>query len=305
MNRISFCAFRIFSWLLAGLPLDFLYFLSGSIAPLLNHLLRYRQKVIMKNLKRAFPENPPEKNKAIARKFYRHLSDLFVENIKLIRWNLPRLEKHISFSNPEVLDQLYQQGRNVVAVIAHYGNWEWLLGLSGKVRHHSIAMYKPLNNQYFDRYMVRLRSKFGTDIIPMRKTLPVLLEHNRTKRSTLSCFIADQSPVWEEVQHWTPFLNQETPVYLGIEKIARKINAAVVFLHNQKIGRGQYRVDIIPLITEPRETKEHEITLAHVQYLEKIIREKPEFWLWSHRRWKLTDKKKRLEQQIDLNSQSA
>lgn len=305
MNRISYYAFRTFSWLLAGLPLNFLYFLSRIIAPLLNQLFRYRRKVIMTNLERAFPENSPEMNRQIARKFYRHLSDLFVENIKLIRWDRSDLEKHISFSNPEILDRLYEQGRNVIGVIAHYGNWEWLLGLSGKVKHHSIAMYKPLNNPFFDKYMVRLRLKFGTDIIPMRKTLPVLLEHKRKKDLTLSCFIADQSPVWEEVQYWTDFLNQDTAVYLGIEKMARKIDAAVIFLHCRKVDRGQYQVDLIPLVMDPQKTREHEITRKHLEYLEKIIREKPGYWLWSHRRWKLTDKKKRMVQQIHLNSKRA
>ena len=148
--------------------------------------------------------------------------------------------------------------------------------------------------------MVKLRSRFGVELIPMRQTLKKILDYSMNGRLILTGFIADQSPVWEEVQYWTNFLNQQTPVYLGIEKMAKKTGQAVVFFYESKINRGRYEVEVIKIYDNPEETTTYQITEKHIRILEEIITDRPEYWLWTHRRWKLTKKKMK---QIEENGE--
>ena len=277
-----------FSWLVALIPLSVLYFFSDLLFPLIYYVIRYRKKTTLENLRNSFPEKPEDEIRQIAKKFYHHLNDLLFESVKMIHLTPEKLAERIPMTNPEIIHDLYRRNKSVIAVIGHYNNWEWILGTKPYVPHHSMAIYKPLNNKHFDRFLIKIRSKYGTEIISMRSTLKTILDYKKKDVLTLSAFIADQSPVWEEVQYWTKFLNQDTPVYLGIEKIARKTDQAVVFLHVKKTGRGRYAVEIIKMFDEVSRTVEHEITEKHTRILEHIIREKPEYWLWSHRRWKLT-----------------
>jgi len=279
-----------FSWLVALIPLKVLYLFSDILFPFTYYIFRYRKKIAFENLRNSFPEKPEDEIRQIAKKFYHHLNDLLFESVKMIHLSPKQLALRMQMKNPEIFEDLYLRKKSVIAVIGHYNNWEWILGTKPFVPHRSMAVYKPLNNTHFDKFMIKVRSKYGTEIIPMRKTLKTILEYNKNNVLTVSAFIADQSPVWEEVQYWTTFLNQDTPVYLGIEKIAKKTDQAVVFFHVQKIKRGWYEIDIIKLFDEVSGTVEHEITEKHTRVLEQIIRDTPEYWLWTHRRWKLTPK---------------
>jgi KDO2-lipid IV(A) lauroyltransferase len=299
MTIIFYYIVYSFSWLVALIPLKILYVLSDLIFPVTYYVLGYRKKTVFENLHRSFPEKTLEEIRQIAKKFYHHLNDLLFESIKMIRLSPKQLAERIPIKNPEVFHDLYKRGKSVIAVVGHYNNWEWILGTKPYVPHHSIAVYKPLNNKWFDQFMIKIRSKYGTEIISMRKTLRTILEYKQKNILTVSAFIADQSPVWEEVQYWTRFLNQHTPVYLGIEKIAKKTDQAVVFLHVQKNGRGRYAVEIIKLFDEVLKTTATEITEKHTRLLEQIIRDKPEYWLWTHRRWKLVPKY--MEQNGEMN----
>jgi KDO2-lipid IV(A) lauroyltransferase len=205
------------------------------------------------------------------------------------------LTSRIFFKNPEVLSKYFKEGKSVVAIAAHYGNWEWTAGLGKSAKHHTIAIYKPLSNPLFNQFMKDHRAKFGTELVSMRDSIRVLLEYKKTGIPTLSLFIADQSPVWEEIQYWTKFMNQETPVYLGPEKIATRFNMAVVFLKVNPLSKGIYEVEIIPVTEDASREENFFVTEKHVELLENTIRERPEFWLWSHRRWKLTRKREREE----------
>jgi len=151
-----------------------------------------------------------------------------------------------------------------------------------------MAVYKPLNNKYFDKYFLDLRSKFNVRLVSMRDTLHEIIKYERQRKLVASLFISDQSPVSTEIQHWMNFLNQETPLYTGMEKIARKYNIPVVFCKMNKIKRGYYQAELIPVAYEPEKTVKNEITERHTRILEDIIIEKPWLWLWTHRRWKYT-----------------
>ena len=277
-----------FSWLIALIPLKILYVFSDILFPFTYYVFGYRKKIVFENLHKSFPEKTEEEIQLIAKKFYHHLNDILFESIKMIHLSPKQLADRIPMINPEIFHDLYARKKSVIAVVGHYNNWEWILGTKPFVPHHSLAVYKPLNNKWFDEFMIRNRSKYGTEIISMRQTLKAVLEYKRNNVLTVSAFIADQSPVWEEVQYLTTFLNQNTPVYLGIEKIAKKTDQSVVFLHVHKTSRGRYAVEIIKLFDEVSGTTANEITEKHTRVLEQIIRDKPEYWLWTHRRWKLT-----------------
>jgi KDO2-lipid IV(A) lauroyltransferase len=248
----------------------------------------------MNNLRNAFPGKSEAELKIISKKFYRHFNDILVEILKMIHFSPEALASRIKVKNPEVLNDLYNQKKSVIAVVGHYNNWEWILGTKPYVPHQSMAIYKPLNNKYFNRFLIRNRSRYGVELISMRETLRKMLTYKKENKITLCAFITDQSPVWEETQYWTNFLNQLTPVYLGIEKMAKKTGQAVVFLHVQKIARGRYEMEVIRLFDQVDNIPIHEITNRHLAVLEQIIITQPEYWLWTHRRWKLTPRRLKL-----------
>ncbi|MBX7202959.1 MAG: lysophospholipid acyltransferase family protein [Bacteroidia bacterium] len=279
----SYFLLRISGYLLASLPLWFLYFLARFTAFIFNHVIRYRKEVVLENLKNAFPEKPDDEINAIASRFYRIFLETMFETVKLLRLDPAYLPKHIRLVNKEVLENHFRQGRSVIAVGGHYGNWEWLgTGLKALVPFRVIAVYKPLSNQTVDRLMFRVRSMNGSDLVPIKKAFR---EIQSSPIPTLSYLIADQAPNPDNA-YWTSFLNQETAVFLGPERIARLTNSVVVFLRMRRTARGQYSVYVEELCKEPALVPEFEISEKHIRALENQIIDDPAPWLWSHKRWK-------------------
>jgi KDO2-lipid IV(A) lauroyltransferase len=197
-----------------------------------------------------------------------------------------KAEKRIHYTNPEVLDPLFAKGKQIMAVTAHYGNWEYLATMPLSTDYSILAIYKPLKNKYFNRFIQHNRSKFGVIPVQMEKIARTLITYSKEKKPSLTFFLADQRPQFHEIQYWTKFMGLDTPLYLGTEKLARKLDAAVVFLKIRKVKRGQYTCEIELICEDPWEMAQYEITNAHVRILENLIREAPENWLWSHNRWK-------------------
>lgn len=288
---IVYGSVRLFSIL----PLWFLNGVGWLFFILLNYGLHYREKIILNNLHNAFPEKSSREIIQIKTRFYRYFSRLVVENLKMFNLPLKKLENFIHIENPEVLENYYKRGVSVAVIAAHYGNWEWLLGLRKDVPHHSIGIFKSFNDKYFNRFFKSHRSEYGTELVNMREVPRILTRYSQNNRLTLTVYIADQSPVWEEIQYWTRFLNQLTPVYLGPEKLARKFRMAVVYFRVKVLKNNRYAVEAIPVCDNAAELEEMDITEKHLKLLEEDIRNQPEFWLWSHRRWKLTEKRRKQE----------
>ena len=293
MQLIVYYIVYLFCWLLALLPLRVLYALSNCLYVILYYIIQYRKKIVFENLRNSFLEKSPEEIKIIAKKFYRHLADLFMEILKMVNFDLEKLSKRVKYTNPEVLDELYHQGKDVAVALGHYGNWEWLQGLSASHKHLPLIIYKPISNKYFERVFYRMRRKMNVVPIQMRRIIRAILKYRQEGVLTITAFVSDQSTIWEETQYWTTFLNQETPVYLGIEKIATSLKQAVIFYKLTKPKRGYYEVEILKLFDDASKTNPYEITKKHTEILEEIIKEKPELWLWTHRRWKLKNRKAR------------
>ena len=286
MQAIAFYLFYGMNWLVTLLPLPVLYILSDFLYLLLYYFPKYRRKVVTTNLKNAFPEKTEKELKYIEKKFYRHLADLFIETFKLTHMSKAQIMRRCTITNSEILNRFYNEKRDIIGVLGHYNNWEWLIIFPEFSNYKFTTIYKPLQNKYFDRFINNLRSKFGTYLVSMSFIIRNIIHDKNNNLLTFSAFIADQTPVKNDIKYWTTFLNQDTPVYLGAEKVASKYDMAVVFLNLQKIKRGYYNVTIELLFEHTAGLPEYLITETHVKRLEEIIREKPEFWIWSHRRWK-------------------
>ena len=286
MGAIGFYIFYGINWVVTLLPMRILYVLSDFLYLVLFYVLAYRRKVVAENLRNSFPEKSPEELKAIEKKFYRHLADLMVEILKLTHMSKAQSLMRMPITNVELLDRLYAEGRDVAAVIGHYNNWEWLKSLIFHCRFQTVSIYKPLQDKRFDNFLLKLRNREGMILTPMSLIIREILEARKANRRSVYSFITDQTPPKGDIKYWTKFLNQDTPVYLGVEKIASKYDMAIVFFNVQKIRRGYYQYTAELLFEHTSGLPEHVITERHVRRLEEIISEKPEYWIWSHRRWK-------------------
>jgi KDO2-lipid IV(A) lauroyltransferase len=286
MQFIGYILVYSFFWLLHLLPERILAGVSGFFYGVIYYIARYRRKVVYGNLSRAFPELGPGERTKIAKKYYRHLSDLFLESAISHFDSDRQFLRRISFRNLEVLDAAFSKGKQVIGVTAHYGNWEFLTTLGALTGFRVMGAYKPIKNKYIDRMVKRSRERFNSLPVPMGQIARAMMEHQRDGVPAVSIFVADQSPIFSQIQYWTKFLGQDTPLYLGAEKLARKLDATVVFLKVRKTRRFRYEVEIEMITEEPGKMEPFGITEAHVRILESLIKERPEFWLWSHRRWK-------------------
>jgi len=274
-----------FLYLLSLMPFWFLYLISDLLYLLVYHVAGYRHKVVQQNLQNAFPEKSVEERKRIERKFYHHFCDLVLETVKAISISPKQLNKRIVATNPELINKVLSSNRKVIGVAGHYCNWELLaLSITSNIDRKFIIIYKPLTNKVFDKFFIRTRSRFKGIPVAMKMVLRKMVELKN--EPFLTVLLGDQTPVRHEATYFTNFLNQPTPVFLGVEKMAKSFDCGVYFCDMRKVKRGYYTYTAVPLIEDAKAAAPHEITKAHVQYLEKVIREQPEYWLWSHRRWK-------------------
>jgi len=272
-------------YLISLLPLWLLYVISDLIYFLIYYVFHYRRKVVDENLLHAFPEKSDKERHTIRKRYFHYLTDLMVETIKLFTISKREVEKRVYVSNPEVIKDAFSKDKSVIGVLGHYGNWEiGALRFSQLFNERRVIVYKPLSDTFFNNLMKRMRSRFGATLVSMKSTMRKLVEYRNER--TVTVLVGDQTPAKAEIQYFTKFLNQPTAVFLGVEKLAKLTNSAVVFCDVRRIKRGYYTCSFVPMFNEPKLTGEHEITDAHVHYLEQVIREKPEYWLWSHRRWK-------------------
>lgn len=286
MKAIIFYIFYAFAWLLALLPMRVLYVVSDIIFLFVCYFPGYRKKTVRTNLQNSFPEKSEIERRSIERKFYRHLCDFMIEMLALRNLSPEKLRKRCTLSNTELLDRLFAEKRDVIAILAHYNNWEWYNFMPFEIKHKLVIIYKPLQDKYFDSYINKYRSIHGIKLSSMSNVIRDIIDLRSKKTHFVANIIADQTPAAGDIRYWTTFLNQDTPVYTGAEKIAAKYDMAMVFFHISKTGRGMYNLNVEPLFEHTAGLPLHTITDAHVKHLENIIKEHPEYWLWTHRRWK-------------------
>lgn len=269
------------------LPFPILYGISDFLYLILYHVIGYRKKVILGNIQRSFPEKTAKEHTAICKKFYHHFCDLILESLKTFTISEKQVKKRVVCKNPELMDKYYDQGRSVIIAGGHYNNWEiFAVGFDAPLKHQAVGIYSPLKNKFFDQKMRTTRSKYGLYMISTKIVKRVFEEEKQKGTLTSTVFAIDQSPSNSNSCWWMEFLNQDTGVLFGVEKFAKEYDQVVVYGRINKEKRGHYSFEFFELTTTPKETAYGEITETATRLLEKDIREKPEYWLWSHRRWK-------------------
>lgn len=288
MTRIVYYVFYAISML----PLRVLYVISDVLAFLLYYIIRYRRGIVRKNLTTSFPEKTEKEIKAIERKFYRWFCDYFFESVKLLSIGRKELDHRFVIKNPEVHEAWYRKGRNTAGFLGHYCNWEWLsrVGKGMNQSRRVCLIYDPLHNKAFDNLFLRLRSYPPTGVpTPKRDILRQLIIWKQQGVMSLGGYIADQAPKWQNIHLWLPFLNHpQTPVFTGAERIVRKMDNVVYYVKVTRPCRGKYQVEYLPITDDPKSLPEGEVTRRFFNMLEQSIREAPQYYLWTHNRWKRT-----------------
>jgi len=287
MQAIGFYLALPFIYLLSILPFPVFYLFSDLVCFLLWRVIGYRRKVVMQNLRNAFPEKSEADLKTLEHTFYKYLCDLFLETFKTLTIGKAAMLKRCVIT-PEagaLLDKYHAEGRHVILVMGHFGNWEWAGNTFSLTRKHQLyVIYHPLANRHYNRLVVNMRMRFGTKLIAMKETAKEMLRL-QSGPPTATAFIADQTPPPDRA-YWMQFMNQDTPVFLGTEKFAQKLDYPVIYVSVKRRRRGYYAIDAELLFDHPKNTAPGEITESHTKRLEQDIRTQPEIWLWSHRRWK-------------------
>lgn len=287
MQRLLYLLTYPFLWTMSQLPYRVFYGVSDFAFFILYYIIGYRKKVVADNLKNAFPEKSKEELKRIRKKFYHHFCDVFIEMTKTISISEEELKKRFVLKNPQEIERLEGLNKGFIMMLGHYNSYEWItaLPLQG-VTFKAYGIYKKIRNPYFDKLIRRSRGKFNSHLLSKDDVVKKMVKNKRD--GVLSCYgmIADQAPKMGRSNYWRPFFGRKVPVFIGSEKMAKSLDFSVTYLKIDKVKRGFYEAELIPIADNPKEVKDYKITDKYIELLEQQIRAKPENYLWTHKRWK-------------------
>lgn len=284
---------------LSRLPFAVLYAISDVAFLVVYHVMRYRRHVVAENLRRSFPEKTDEERRKIGRRFYRFLCDYAMETIKLLTIPAGEMKRRMAFEGIDDMERSLASHPFVFIYLGHYCNWEWVSSVPLWVKGegvHCAQLYRPLKNKTFDRLFMHLRTRFKAENIAKYDTLRRILTLKKEGVRTIVGFISDQTPRRQSTHEWVNFLNQETPVFIGTERIGKKVDAAIYFADIRRVKRGYYACRFRLLTEDVRSFEDYKLTELYMEQLEEMIRRQPHLWLWSHKRWK---QKRRPEEKPD------
>lgn len=286
MQFLAYIIVYPFLWLISLLPFRLLYLLSDFAFIFVYHVFGYRKKVVTDNMKLVFPEKSDKEISIIRKKFYHHLCDMILESIKSITISEQELINRYVFTNLEEIHKLEKENKSVVLMMGHYGSWEWIFILQKHVNHRGYAVYKRLSNKYFDKLVKRIRARYNSYLITTKETFSTLIKSKQNNELTFNGFVFDQSPKLAKAIHWQNFMSIKVPVHVGAEILAKRLDMATVFLKVKKIKRGYYEATFSDIIRNPKTYNDFQITDISLKRVEEQIYEAPEFYLWTHKRWK-------------------
>lgn len=304
MNQIVFYLTYPIIWLFSILPMRVLYVISDFLYILIYYVFGYRKEVILGNIKQALPEKTEQEHQLIAKKFYKHFTDIVVESIKAFTITKKNIQKRYRFKNPELVNQFVNEGRSIALVSAHLANWEWSNSLPLVVKGNIFGAYNKLRNETFEDKLKTSREKFG--VVGARTSDFMKFIHDKYKNKVQGAYIllSDQSPHVEKTFHWTEFFGVKVPVHTGAEMLAKKYDLVVINYRSKKINRGYYEVDFELITDTPRDFKNYDITEKFLKITEKNVREQPEYYLWSHKRFKHKDRFQEWEKMQESKQQT-
>lgn len=277
-------------WMISILPMRLLYIFSDLVFILVYQIIGYRKKTVRYNLDLVFPDKSSEEKDIITKKFYHHLCDIILESVKSLSISEAELKRRFKPTNIEEIKKLEKEGQSVVLMMAHYASWEWIFILQRYTSHKGNAIYKKLENKYFDALVKRIRAKYNTYLITNKEAIPMLVRAKEEKELTINGFISDQTPKHNKAHHWNEFMGIKVPIHTGAEMLAKKLDMPVVFCKVRKVKRGFYEATFATLAMNPKEYADYEITDVFMKLVEEQIHEAPEYYLWTHKRWKHKDR---------------
>jgi KDO2-lipid IV(A) lauroyltransferase len=277
-------------FLLSLLPLRIHYMLSDLLYLIIYRLIHYRVAVVRKNIQESFPEKDADEQLAIERGFYHWFCDYLAESVKLLTMSRSQMRRRMVFKGTDVVDEVVRNGQSCAVYLGHYCNWEWITSLPLWVTPEAQCgqIYHVLENQEFDKLFLKLRQRWGAVCIPMAETLRRLIQYRQANQPVVIGYIGDQVPFWNNIHHWCQFLNHDTPVLTGTERLARQTGQAAFYLDVRRLRRGYYEAEFKLITREPKQLAEFELTDIYFRMLEESIRRDPACYLWSHNRWKRT-----------------
>ncbi len=278
-----------FIWLVSILPFRLLYAFSDFLYFWIYRIFGYRKKVVQDNLKLVFPEKSQSEINSITTKFYHHLCDMIVEAIKSLTITEKEMKEHFTFSNVGLIQDLEQNKRSVALMCAHYGSWEWIFILQSYVHTRGYAVYKKLGNKYFDNLVKEIRAKYNSYLITTKETVPILLKSKVDGNVTICGFVSDQTAKPNSALYWGKFMGYTVPMHTGAETLAKRLDMAVVFFRVKRLRRGYYETTFETIALHPKEFDNFDITDKFFKLVEKQIAEAPQYYLWTHKRWKHRD----------------
>lgn len=290
MHKLVFFLAYPIIWLFSKLPFRILYIISDGIYLLFFYIIGYRKKVVLDNLKLVFPKKSEKDLKHIQKQFFRHFVDTLIEGIKAITITEKSIQKRYAYKNVELLDQLHDEGKSIILVGAHYGNWEWVVGMPLSAKIDCYTSYTKIQNKNFEDLIKNSRSKFGMICLKSTEIIKGIVKNVKQQKQGLYLLVSDQSPQIQKNQYWTDFLNVKVPIFTGAEMISKKFDFAVVNMNTTKVKRGYYQSEFELITDSPKELTKNEITNAYLRITEEHIYKQPNFYLWSHKRFKHKDK---------------
>ncbi|MGP1993959.1 lysophospholipid acyltransferase family protein [Zobellia laminariae] len=276
-------------WLISILPYRLFYGFSDFVFFWVYRVVGYRKDVVQQNLELVFPEKTEAEIKDIQKKFYHHMCDMFLEMVKTMHLSKEEVKKRYTVKNIEVIQEIEKE-KTILVVCSHYANWEWNVSMNNYISSKGYAVYQKISNTYFDRWIKNVRARWNTTLITKEETAKTVLVNYKNNVTGIFGMVSDQSPQWHRAHYWAEFMGVKVPVINGAESLARKMDLAVVFLKVSKVKRGYYNAEFIPITTAGSSTEKNEITDKFLRLAEQQIREQPEYYLWTHRRWKHRDK---------------
>ncbi|HEU4790520.1 MAG TPA: lysophospholipid acyltransferase family protein [Flavobacterium sp.] len=273
-------------WVISMLPFRLLYLFSDFVYFIVYRVIRYRKKTVRENLIIALPHLSDQERLIVEKKFYHHICDMFLEMIKTMNISKEEICKRFVFKNIEIYKDLEKQGKSVAIICSHYASYEWIISMNYYSDFAGYGIYKQIKNPYFDKLVHKIRSRFNAKLITTKQTVPTIINNNKNNILALYGFASDQSPKAKGAMHWSKFMGIEVPVHVGAEMLSKRYNMNLVYLNTKKVKRGYYEATLEILSDNPKEVPNFELTDQYLKLLEKQIYEAPEFYLWTHKRWK-------------------
>lgn len=290
MNLLVYILVFPLIWLISILPFRVLYFISDIFYLLIYHVIGYRKKVVLNNLKLVFPEKSDAELIKIRKKFYHHFVDIFMEMIKSFTMSSKTLNKHYTYKNLDLLNNLYDDGKSVILTGAHYANWEWIMGLSYYMKYKGVAAYTKLSNPYFEKAILKSRGKFGVHLRQTSKTIAEINYNHKNKVQAIYGLLSDQSPQLKKTFYWQNFFGVKVPIHTGTEMLAKKYDLNIVFMDVKKIKRGYYETTFSLITDDAKKYADYELTDIFLKKVENQVYAQPEYYFWTHKRFKHSSK---------------